>query len=588
MTNPTPLPALDRLRQRIERAARAWRYPLWPLCMLAIVLLSLVAVWPLFGDGLLVTGDTSHALRIYEMHRCLSDGQLPCRWVADLGNGYGYPLFNYYPPLPYYAGDLLHRLGFSYLLSANLLAAAALIGAGLSMYALTRRLWGDLGGLVSAVAYMYAPYLALDVYMRGALAELWALAVLPALFWSIYELIDSGRARFVPLTALFGALLLLSHNLIAVIAAPALGLWVAALLALRGRQAFRPALLGAVAGAWGLGLAAFFTLPALFEGDLVQLDTLSSGAFHYSRNFAPVRDLFLLRSADYSFLLGGREGTPLQIGWFHWGLAALALPVAYLLSARGRSKPALAIVLFAVFFAIGAFMSTSASKPIWDTFSALRFIQFPWRYLGLVTLAAAALAGAALALLRGRSAWLQAGAALALVALFVASGRMFFHTEYRLDISDRDLFSPQYFQAYQGSAITDYLPRDVEKVPPVPEARARVVDGSAVVVSARSGSDWLDLDIDARTPARIQASLFDFPNWRVRIDSASAPHTTSKPYGLIDFEVPPGRHHAELRLEDTRVRRVGNVLSLMSWAALLLGWPAFALGRRWVRRHLVN
>lgn len=571
--------ALDRSRRRIELIALEWRHPAWPFCVLAIVLLSIVALRPLFSSGMVLTADTSHPMRIYQMHRCLSDGQLPCRWVPDLGNGYGYPLFNYYPPLPYYTGDLLHRLGFSYLLSTDLIAALGLVGAGLSMYLLTRRFWGELGGLVSAVAYVYAPYLALDIYMRGALAELWALAVLPALLWSANELIESRRTRFVPIAALLGAVLLLSHNLVAVIAAPAIALWAAALLARQWRDALRPALLLAGAAIWAVGLAAFFTLPVLFEGDLVQLDTLSRFPFSYSDHFASVRDLYLLRSADYSALLGGSETTPLQIGWFHWGLAAVAIPVAVLLARAGRRTPALAIALLVASFAIGVFMSTSSSKPIWDTFDSLRFIQFPWRYLGLVSFAAAALAGASFALLRGRAAWLQVALAAALVALFVASGRTFFHAEYRLDVSDSDLFSGEYFQAYRGSAITDYLPRDVEEVPSLATTPARVGEGSAHITST-SGSDWLKLEIDAQTPARIEASVFDFPNWRVELDGERAPHTTTRPYGLIAFDVAAGHHHAELHLENTNVRRLGNALSLLSWAALLLGWPVFALVRR--------
>jgi hypothetical protein len=459
------------------------------------------------------------------------------------------------------------------------------------MYLLARRLWGELGGLVSAVAYLYAPFLALDVYMRGATAELWALVVLPALFWSIYELIDSARLRFVPLVALLGALLLLSHNLVAVIAAPALALWTIALLSRRGREAARPALLLGAATVWALGLAAFFTLPVLFEGDLVQLDTLARFPFHYSDNFASVSDLFFLRSNDYSFLLGVRDGPPIQIGWFHWGLASLALPAAAVLYRTGQRTLAAVIALFAVYVAIGVFMSISVSKPIWDAFDSLRFLQFPWRYLGLVSFATAALAGATFALDWGRPA--RRGAlAVVLLALFVVSGRGFFHAEYRFDISDDKLFSPPYFETYQAITINAFpqgdsgtqrieqLPRGATEVPPLADTPARVVNGSARVVSSEAGSDWLDLEIDARTPSRIDASVFDFPNWRVRIDGRGVSYTASRPYGLIEFEVPSGRHRVELHLEDTGVRRAGNMLSLVSWAALLVGVPAVVVARR--------
>jgi hypothetical protein len=596
MSPAAPPPAVQALQRRVEAAAARWPLPAWTVCAAAIIGLAAFAYMPLLGGGLIISADTSHAMRIYELHRCLSDGQLPCRWVPDLGNGYGYPLFNYYPPLPYYAGNVLHGIGLSYVRAVNLLFAFGLTGAGLTMFALARRLWGDLGGLVSAVAYVYAPYLALDVFLRGALPELWALAIAPAVFWALYELVTTGRARFVLLAALSGSLLLLSHSLVAVIVAPALVFWTAALLALRGRERGRPALLAALAGVWAFGLAAFFTLPVLTEGGQVQLDSLTRGYFHYSLHFASVGDLFLSRSADYSFLFGGREET-LQIGWFHWGLAALALPVAFLLMRAGRRREVAMVVLLALFFAIGVFMATSASRPIWDAFHPLRFLQFPWRYLGLVSLAAACLAGASLALFRGRPAMAQLGIAIVLVGLFIGSGRVFFHPLYRCHVSDAEIIAgsrapnaivnpicDSIIQHPESAAIHDYLPKAVAAIPDPPTTPARVVDGSAHIEATASGSDWLRLRVEAETPARIEAALFDYPNWRVRIDGQAVPHETSSPQGLIMFAVPPGTHAVSLRLEDTLPRRAGNALSLASWSAVGIALAVLLLAPRLRRR----
>ena len=547
---------------------------------------------PLLGGGLILAGATLHPMRIFELGRCLGDGQLPCRWVPDLGNGYGFPLFNYYPSLPYYAGDLLHRLGLSYLQAVSTLYLLGLVGAGLAMFALTRRLWGDLGGLVSAVAYVYAPYLALDIYMRGALVELWALALAPALLWAVYELITSGRARYVPLVALFLALLLLSHNLVAVIVAPAVALWAAVLLISRGRDSWRPALLGGAGALWGFGLAAFFTLPVLTEGDLVQLDSLTRGPFDYKNHFASVNDLFLLRTADYSFLLGVPGGTPSQIGWFHWALAGLSLPAAALLWRGSKRLPALAIALLALFFASGVYMTTSASESIWDTFDSLRFVQFPWRYMGLVSLAAAGLAGAWLALLRDRPAAIHLLVAAALIGLLIGSGRFYFQPLHRCTVeagraipcagSDAEYFSSGPYAASEVGSILDYLPERVSVIPERIAERAAVVDGSATVRVTDAASDSLSLRVDADTEATIQASIFDFPNWRVRIDGEAVRHTASAPHGLITFDLPEGTHLVELKLEDTATRRLANSISLASWGALLLVVPIALLTPRFV------
>ncbi len=592
---------LRELRERIDAAVAGRSLPLSPglAGAIALVLLSAFAYRDLFGGGMILTGDTLHPIRIFEMDRCLDDGQIPCRWVPDLGNGYGFPLFNYYPPLPYYVGDLLHRLGLSYLDTVNALYVTGLVGAGLAMFALARRLWGNLGGLVSAVAYVYAPYLALDVYMRGALAELWALAVAPALLWAVYELVTTGRARFVPLVALFTAFLLLSHNLVVVVMAPAVALWAAVLLFTRGREAWRPALLGAAGALWGLGLVAFFTLPVLTEGDLVQLDILaetSDGtAFLYSRNFVTVRDLFLLRTADYSFLLGGREGTPVQIGWVHWALAGLSLPAALLFLRTGRRRAAAAVLMFAVFFGIGVFMTVSRSRFIWDAFDALRFLQFPWRYLGLVSLAAAGLAGAWLGLLRERPLWAQLLIAGAVIGVFIGFGQVFFKPLHRCTVSpqrpipcagsDAEYFHDERFTSRQQFSIKHYLPPAVVVTPEEPpKSPAQVVEGSARIVAASGGTDWLRLQIEAAGPAQVEAALFDFPDWRVRVDGQTVPHTVSTPNGLVTFAVPAGANQVELRLEDTAVRRWGNRISLLSWSALVLTAPGMLLAsrlRRW-------
>jgi hypothetical protein len=532
---------------------------------------------------MILTGDTLHAWRIHELGRCLDDGQVPCRWVPDLGNGYGFPLFNYYPPLPYYAGDLLNRLGLSYLATVDMLFVVGLLGAGLSMYVLGRRLWGTLGGIVSATFYVYAPYLALDVYLRGALAELWALAIVPALLWSIYELITTEQKRWIPVVALFAGLLLLSHNLVSMIVLPAVALWAVVLLLTRGRRAWRPAAMGAAAGVWGIGLAAFFTLPVLSEGLHVQLESVSRWPFHYSDHFVSVNDLFLLRTNDYTFLLGLRDGTPVQIGWLHWAIAGLSVPAGVIFWRRGQRVQTLAIALFAAFFAFGVYMTLSVSEGIWDSFDSLRYIQFPWRYMGLVSLGAAGLAGAWVAVLQPRPVWQQAVVAGAMVAAVIAMSSMFFEPVYRLNVDDADVFSGEFYELYQAGSITDYLPDDVEVIPPPASTPVEVVAGEAQVRFVDSGTDWLRMRVDAEGPARVQASLFNYPEWQVQLDGQPIAHRASKPSGLVTFTVPSGAHHVEIQLEDTEVRRSGNRISLVSWLAMAAVVPAMIVGP-WARR----
>src|SRR4030066_728885 len=124
------------------------------------------------------------------MWRLFRDGQIPCRWSPDMSFGYGQAMFNFYSAFPYYLG-LLYKLVFSasFIGSAKFLFAASLLIAGFGMFFLAKELWGYLGGIVSLVLYTYAPYHAVDVYVRGALSESFALAVLPFVWLFSYEII---------------------------------------------------------------------------------------------------------------------------------------------------------------------------------------------------------------------------------------------------------------------------------------------------------------------------------------------------------------------------------------------------------------
>ena len=70
--------------------------------------LTLSLLWPLLMAPFFSHHDDVQVIRLYEMDKCIKDGQIPCRWVPDLGGLYGYPIFNYYAPLPYYFGELFY------------------------------------------------------------------------------------------------------------------------------------------------------------------------------------------------------------------------------------------------------------------------------------------------------------------------------------------------------------------------------------------------------------------------------------------------------------------------------------------------
>ena len=342
-----------------------------------IILIALPTFWRLLGSGYFSMHDDLQIGRLYQMDLCFRDGQIPCRWVPDMGYGYGYPLFNYYPPLPYYVGEIFHLLSFSFINSIKILVILSLIFSGIFAYLLGRELWGKYGGLVVAAFYLYAPYHAVDVYVRGALNEFWGLVFFPAVFWAVYKIISQDKKSFIPHLAFFFGLLFLSHNLMAFFISPFLAIW-GFFLVWYLKKPFKVIWKLILAGLWGLGLSAFFSLPVVFERNFVHIETMFIGYFNYLAHFATIKQLFFTRFWGFGpSVWGPEDGMAFPVGQLHWGLSLIVLFIFTWLWFKKEEKNFFSFPFSLSFFWERLFWLTSAPVlsgrqfPFWPTCSSL-------------------------------------------------------------------------------------------------------------------------------------------------------------------------------------------------------------------------
>ena len=134
--------------------------------------------------------------------------------MPGLNFGYGGPLFQYYPPLTSYLALFWHWTGLPWIEANKAVFTLALLLGGYGVYGYTRWLLGKRpAALLAASAYVLSPYLLLNVYERGALAEIFSLALLPWLLWASHHYVDHlDRLSFAG-TTILTALLMLSHNI---------------------------------------------------------------------------------------------------------------------------------------------------------------------------------------------------------------------------------------------------------------------------------------------------------------------------------------------------------------------------------------
>lgn len=253
-------------------------------------LLTLFALYPLLEAGLPNTADGAlHLYRTVDLDQCWQDGAYYPRWAPNLFLGYGYPIFNFYAPLLYYLAEVLHVLGFSFQGAIKVIQVGTFPLYGLGMYVFAREIVGRKSALLAAAAYAYVPYRFKEAFVQGDYPQFLALALLPLVFWAFYKIIVTRKSAYIVVGACLYGALILSHNITAMLTSPFLGLyivWMALSFSLRN-QVFWKNLVSEIfsALALGLGLTAFFWLPALYEKRWVQLDLLTKGFFDFRQYF---------------------------------------------------------------------------------------------------------------------------------------------------------------------------------------------------------------------------------------------------------------------------------------------------------------
>lgn len=538
--------------------------------ILILIILIIPTFFKLFQPGFFTMQDDLQAFRVYEMDKCFTDLQIPCRWVPDAGYQYGYPQFNFYPPLPYYLGALLHRVGFQYIDSVKILFILGYILSAVTMFVLVKSLLGRWPALIASLLYSYIPYKAVEVYVRGALSEFWAQIFFPLILWTIYKLIKTGKIKYLAWFAISTAFLATTHALMTMIFVPIALIWATYWLIREKWSNLSKIIIG---GFLGFGLSAFFILPVVFEKDFTHVASMLSGYFDYRAHFVSLYKLFLSMEWGYGSSGFPNEKLNLTLGIVQWVTGFIILPILAIINIR-KDKKLSFLVLSLVFLTLASvFMIHMKSSFIWVQLPFLWYLQFPWRFLAVSTFLLCMLSGYAIYYL-GRFKYFL-GIILVAVSFFLTIS--FYTPKNWLNVNDTDKFSGASWEKQLTISIFDYLPiyatlPPIRKAPDFPE----VLEGDVEFLEYKKGSDYQTGTIDVSKDSLIRVPLFDFPGMTVTVDGKIISHINNDCrnekfcLGLITFNVSKGKHDIEIRLKDTPVRKLGNVITLISLVFLSL------------------
>lgn len=527
-----------------------------PLSLLFVLVISILTLLPLFKPGFFSVHDATQTERVFVMAKALKDGQFPVRIVEYLGYDYGYPIFNFYAPLPYYLGGILHALGIDLLASTKLMFAVGILFSAVSMYLLAKNVWGEKAGVLSAVLYVFAPYHALDIYVRGAVGEFWAVAFLPLVFLAIYKewMIVGGLAL---------AGVILSHNLTAMMLVPFIVLFMLVLLFTKTNKIFflKKFFLFVVIG---LAISAFYFLPALLEMSYTNVSSQITGGSQYFQHFIDLDQLW-----DFPWGFGGSSGRESGIS-FKIGKIGIILSLCSLLLffiAKKKVDRKKEIMLFGLItIGLSVFFTNRFSQPLWEIFSFLKYVQFPWRFLIFIVFGTSLLGGAVFYYVEKAKLPEIFSRVSFLGISLVVSAVVFFQFKYfqpQFAYSEKSSFYANEERIrWDVSKISDeYLPNNFPKVGSEKEIikAGYQLEREGTVKEVIRKSHKREYLVNFPQKQKMLIYLASFPGWEVKIDGKK---TSLLKEDFISFFVPAGKHQIEVYFSNTWPRILGNIITI--------------------------
>ena len=185
-------------------------------------------------------------------------------------------------------------------------------------------------------------------------------------------------------------------------------------------------------------------------------------------------------------------------------------------------------------------MTTSFSRILWDNIFVLQVIQFPWRFLALISLAVSVLAGLSVTLFK--STQLRT-----LYTILTISLLLFFNLKY---------FSPQAQKPYSDQEFTNttFLQN---------ELAAKVPEFLPVWVSSFPESQAPSLPTSQEGPGTFVLPRTYYPTW-LATDNGMPLALRPSQDGLIEFDLLDDSHEIVITQSHTLLESIASFISLIT------------------------
>lgn len=526
------------------------------LIILSFSLLSFLSLYIVyFRNGNILIGDDYHfhQNRIEGLALSLQQGTLLTKISYFFIGGYGYASSLFYPDFYLYFPAILRACGASLASSFIIFAIAINMGTFVITY-----LSGRWMALSKGKSYLFSLLYTLSIYRlqdflnRQAIGELLAMSFFPLVLVSLYYL-KNGNYKKWPILTLAMTGIGLAHF----ISLEIISIFIACYILLNARIFFKKQPIIAILKAAGLTilLLAFYLLPVFEQMAHVTFQVTSNPLTMISDRSYSVGELFVNSFKNSVFHASSANiGIILLIGL-----------VVYTISLFKKSSANRDLIVLALFFML---MTTNLFP--WQLFNQtpLNTIQFPWRFLSIVTLLLSYLVA------NDDIGFFQKfpGSKVFLVAVILL-GVVIYEAESLSTEGKRILSHQKYDQtnSYYIGAGHEYLPKEANySVIKKNKSRKVVYDSNEIeVANVKLDFDSVTFDYDVKDSKKSTVTIpfIYYYGYQAKIidenNEARVKTSLNAKNGLVDVNL-TGKGKATIYYQTTLVQRLSLALSLLT------------------------
>ncbi|MDQ3181924.1 MAG: 6-pyruvoyl-tetrahydropterin synthase-related protein [Acidobacteriota bacterium] len=495
-------------------------------------------------------------------------------WAGNENFGYGDVGIRFYPPLEYYFLAVAGILVGNWYDAAWMTFVFWMVSGCLGVYFWTRCWLSKKESAVAACFYAVIPFHLNQLYISfNNYSEFAAASILTFCFAFLTRIFKRDKISDVHGLAIFYALLILTHLPLTIIGS--LCLLVYALTFLRRSNFIQPFIKCVIACGIALSASAFYWVGMITEMSWLKhvSEKFSGGRFSFNEGFFP----FYYHAVFFS-----------ETAWIIDFAAILTFlfltsaVVYFLFKKRGNTDDNPVKNVFQTVLPLGLFaffMVTPLSRPIWEIITPLQKVQFPARWMTIVSMCGAVVAAASVHyLLKGnflkQRVW-SYGCLVFISTVALYNFIYIFHPTSFAPIS-REKFDNQMQELSENQSFncwwSVWSKADALKI----KEKISVETRQAKIISWEAEKKIFQISTGNDAKARI--ATFYYPLWQATVNGNPV-EIEKDENGAILIPVSSEKSTVELSFQESLPVRVASILSLLTWL-FLGGFLTFLFGKK--------